>query len=34
MDERKLRIYGFLLKLERLTVDEIPEPYKTELAVQ
>lgn len=29
MDERKLRIYAFLLKLERITLEEIPEPYKT-----
>lgn len=31
MDERKLRLYSFLLKMERITVDEVPEPYKTEV---
>lgn len=34
MDERVLRIYGFLLKLGRITLDEIPEPYKTALSTQ
>jgi len=34
MDERKLRIYGFLLKLGRITIEDIPEPYKTELSTQ
>lgn len=33
MDERKLRIYAFLLKLGRIMLEEIPDPYKTELAV-
>lgn len=28
MDERKLRLYRFLLEMERMTIDEIPEPYK------
>lgn len=31
MDERILRLYKFLLKMERITVDVVPEPYKTEL---
>jgi len=28
MDERKLRLYRFLLKMGRITVDDVPEPYK------
>lgn len=31
MDERILRLYKFLLKMERITIDDVPEPYKTEL---
>ncbi len=31
MNERKLRLYKFLLNMGRITIDEIPEPYKTEL---
>ena len=31
MNERKLRLYKFLLDMGRITIDEIPEPYKTEL---
>lgn len=31
MDERLLRIYRFLLKMERITLDEIPEPYRSAL---
>ncbi len=31
MDERKLRLYRFLLRLERIALEEIPEPYKSEL---
>ena len=34
MDEKRLRIYAFLLRLGRLTLEEIPEPYRTELASQ
>jgi hypothetical protein len=32
MDERILRLYKFLLKMERITIEDVPEPYKTELA--
>ena len=32
MDARKLRLYRFLLKLNRVTLDGIPEPYKSQLA--
>ncbi len=28
MDERKLRLYKFLLKMGRITIDDVPEPYK------
>ena len=31
MDERKLRLYKFLLNMGRITLEEVPEPYKTEL---
>lgn len=31
MDERILRLYKFLLKMERITIEDIPEPYRTEL---
>lgn len=31
MDERILRLYKFLLKMERITIEDVPEPYKTEL---
>ena len=34
MDERKLRIYAFLVWLGRLALDDVPEPYRGELAVQ
>jgi len=33
MDERKLRLYRFLLKMGRITIDEVPEPYKSEIEV-
>lgn len=29
MDERLLRIYRFLVQMERLTIEDIPEPYRT-----
>lgn len=32
MDERKLRLYKFLLDMGRITLDEIPEPYYSELS--
>jgi hypothetical protein len=32
MDERKLRLYKLLLDNNRITLDEIPEPYKTALS--
>lgn len=31
MDERILRLYQFLLRMDRITIDEIPEPYKSEI---
>jgi len=31
MNERKLRLYQFLLEMGRITLDDIPEPYKTTL---
>ena len=31
MDERKLRLYRYMLRVGKLTIDEVPEPYKTEL---
>ncbi len=33
MDERLLRLYKFLLDMGRITIDNVPEPYKTELSV-
>ena len=30
MDKRKLRLYKFLLKMGRITIDDVPEPYKDE----
>ena len=29
MDERKLRGYKFLIEMERITVEDVPEPYKS-----
>ena len=31
MDERKLRLYKFLLNMQRVNLEDIPEPYRTEL---
>jgi hypothetical protein len=31
MDERKLRLYKFLLYMKRVTLEDIPEPYRTEI---
>lgn len=31
MDDRKLRLYRFLLTAGRMAIAEIPEPYRTEL---
>ena len=31
MDERKLRLYAFLLQMGRVTLEYIPDPYRTEL---
>ena len=33
MDERKLRLYRFLLKMGRIKIYEVPEPYKSELVI-
>lgn len=32
MDERQLRLWKFLLDMNRVTLEDIPEPYKTELS--
>ena len=29
IDERKLRLYQFLLQMGRIIVDDVPEPYKS-----
>ena len=34
MDERLLRIYTFLVKLDRLNIEDVPEPYKTTILAQ
>jgi len=34
MDERLPRIYGFLLRLGRVTLEDIPEPYRSVLTTQ
>jgi hypothetical protein len=31
MDERKIRLYKFLLELGRITIDQVPEEYKAEV---
>ncbi len=31
VDQRRMRLYKFLLNMERITLEEVPEPYKTEL---
>lgn len=31
MDERKPRLYRFLLEMSRITIEQVPEPYKTEM---
>ncbi len=31
---RRLRLYQFLYDQERLTVDEIPDPYKSKIKVR
>ena len=31
MDERRLRLYAFLLQMGRVVLADIPEPYRTEL---
>jgi len=32
MDERKLRLYRFLLEMDRITLEDVLEPYKSELS--
>lgn len=32
LDERKLRLYRFLLEMNRVTLDDIPDPYKLAIA--
>ncbi len=34
MDERLLRIYSFLLRFGRVTLEDIPEPYRSALTTQ
>jgi len=31
MDERKLRLYQFLLDMGRISIEDVPEQYKNEL---
>ena len=31
MDERKLRLYKWLVEAGRMTKEEVPEPYKAEI---
>jgi len=31
IDERKLRLYRYMLRVGKITIDEVPEPYKTAL---
>jgi hypothetical protein len=32
MDERKLRLYRFLLKMGRIKLEDIPEEYRDEIS--
>ena len=32
INQRKLRLYEFLLNMGRIEVNDIPEPYKTEIS--
>ncbi|SKC59272.1 hypothetical protein SAMN02194393_01668 [Maledivibacter halophilus] len=32
MDERKLRLYRFMLDNEMRNIEQIPEPYRSELS--
>ena len=32
MDDRKLRLYRFLLKMGRMALEDIPEEYRDELS--
>lgn len=34
MDERRLRLYKFLLKMGRIKLEDVPEPYKTEIEAE
>lgn len=34
MDDKILRWWRFLVKVERVTVDQVPEPYKVALIEQ
>jgi len=27
----KARLYQFLIKMDRMTIEDVPEPYKTEI---
>ena len=31
INERRLRLYKFLLSIGRVTIESIPEPYKTSI---
>lgn len=32
MDDRKLRLYKFLLSMNRITLEQIPEPYNSAIS--
>ena len=32
LDQRKVRLYRFLLQIERITLEQVPEPYRMEIA--
>lgn len=31
MDDRKLKLYKYLIRAGKLTIEDIPEPYKSEI---
>lgn len=33
-DERKVRLYRFLLEMNRITLNEVPDPYKTAISTE
>ncbi len=32
INQRRLRLYKFLLDMDRISLDDVPEPYKSELS--